>query len=282
MLSQRQQLRDDRTHSQDLLTLRLSIKADKPVVHLTHAPCLGLSVLIPFIVGSEGLQWCSKLPDHQQVPQIQTLPHPNCCENIFSMWWQALFKPGWFKHSLLEWPPFCTFCNITFLQALEAPSGTLGNWLQKAIPPAFLWAIMMTLTAAPTAQGKFAWWFCLSHYKGRYLLVIRTKNVKTSSNICSEVKMYPIGSGFWTLGFQWVALLGSYGTFRGCSFAGGRRSPEVALRVHHLAPLWLLSICVDGDVISQLPAPPTCCHAFPPIMDSSGFLSQNKLSYKFL
>lgn len=54
---QGKQLRDDRTLSHDLLTLgpKLTIKADKSVIHLTHRSlCLGLSVPVPRIRGGFG------------------------------------------------------------------------------------------------------------------------------------------------------------------------------------------------------------------------------------
>lgn len=161
---------------------RLSIKADKPVVHLTHAPCLGLSILISFIiVGSEGFQWCWSCQTTSKCP----IPRPFLiltAVRISSSYDDRPCWSYWFKDSFLKWPPICTFWNTTFLQTLEAPLGTLANWLLKAeLQPFFESSWWNFQLASPTVQGRFVWWwFCLSLYKGTYLLVIRTKDVKTT------------------------------------------------------------------------------------------------------
>lgn len=111
---------------------RLSIKADKPVVHLTHAPCLGLSILISFImVGSEGFQWCWSCQTISKCP----IPRPFLiltAVRISSSYNDRPCWSYWFKDFFLKWPsvPSGTQLSFKHWKHLWEPLLT-GSWRQN-------------------------------------------------------------------------------------------------------------------------------------------------------
>lgn len=81
------------------------------------------------------------------------------------------------------------------------------------------------------------------------------------------ITWFPVGGTVWE----------GYSIFTARSIAGGSMSLGKAFKIYSLAPIpicyfWYLAC--QQNVISQLPALATCCHAIPP----SGTVSKNKLS----
>lgn len=94
---------------------------------------------------------------------------------------------------------------------------------------------------------------------------------RVSPPFCGVVvwmKNLPLMLCIWTRGSQLQILWGDYGTLRTWSLAGGRIAGD-GLGESVASPTAVFSLCfmfAGEDMIAQLPAPTTCCHASPNTM----------------